>query len=650
MSNDNPAIKGGWCGKILYVDLTHSKIWDEPITEKLIDEYVGGAGINAKLFFDLVKDNPELDPLSPENPLIFGAGPIVGTAFPCASRYTITSKSPLTGIFGDTNAGGYLPVRFKQAGYDHIVITGKAENPVALLIEPGKKPEIVDASDMWGLDTYETDDFIQKKFGSSEAARIGPAGENLVKYACVMSGTKRVSCGGRAGMGTVMGSKNLKAVIVKDAKGTIPSAQTETVNELTKKYREIWGKGSETFAHRQYGSFMLINMLRDETSVLNSQAPISDEQVENYDINHFVETYKTGKNTCNKCPIACTQTWEIKEGPYAGAKGDKVEFGHYNHLGPLIGIFDFDPLLSLSDRINRLGMDSIQFGWNLATTMECYQREILSTDDTGGIALKWGDAEMVADIMEKTARREGFGDVLADSMPELAERIGPKAAEYAFHTKGMTFAYNCESALAMALATSVGTRGADHLKGHPFSGIIGLKEMIERIFGKDIPEGITESKSPEGKGRLVWWHENYKMAMDCLGLCFIPLIGVTVFGDNGMLFEEMGEIFEAVTGQDSKRLFKCAERAYQLEKAYNALLGIDKKDDCRQGTKRGKKDPIDLPGMLDEYYHYRGCSDQGLPTRKRLQEVDLQDVVENLADKGKVADQERPAINELLVK
>jgi aldehyde:ferredoxin oxidoreductase len=471
----------------------------------------------------------------------------------------------------------------------------------------------------------------------------------MVRYASILSGTKRVGSNGRAGMGCVMGSKNLKAIIVK-ATGTVPAADKKKLDALAKRYQNIWGNSPATAAHREYGSFMLIAQLSNETRVLNGQEKISPEQLERYDIDDFVKTYKDGQNACYRCPIACSQKWKVTEGPYRGEKGDKVEFGHYNHLGPLLGIFDFPSLLHLADLTNRMGMDCIQFGWNLAMAMECFQRGILSAEETGGIKFNWGDVQLVSDMIMRVAKREGFGNILAESMPEIISRLNTDAGPYCCHTKGMTFAYSCTSALAMSLASSVGTRGADHLKGHPFSGIIGLKDMLERIFGKDMPDEITDHASPVAKGRVVWWHENYKMLMDCLGICFIPIVGVTVFGDPHMLFEEMGEIYQAVTGEDTEKLFESTERAYQVEKSYNALLGITRKDDVRHGTRRGKEDPINQPGMLDEYYHYRGCSSEGLPTRKRLKEVGLTDVIEDLAKKGKIAEAKCPAIEELLPK
>jgi aldehyde:ferredoxin oxidoreductase len=214
----------------------------------------------------------------------------------------------------------------------------------------------------------------------------------------------------------------------------------------------------------------------------------------------------------------------------------------------------------------------------------------------------------------------------------------------------MTFPYNRQAVMAMNLASSVATRGADHMKGHPFSALIGAKDMLERIFGKDIPEEIADSKSPVAKGRAVWWHENYKMLIDSLGLCFVPIVATTIFGDPLILFEEMGEIYEAVTGISPEKLFESTERAYQVERSYNTLLGITRKDDVRQGTTRGEEDPVNHPGMLDEYYLYRGCSKEGLPTRKRLKEVGLSDVVEDLTGNGKISEHECPSIDELLAK
>jgi aldehyde:ferredoxin oxidoreductase len=238
--------------------------------------------------------------------------------------------------------------------------------------------------------------------------------------------------------------------------------------------------------------------------------------------------------------------------------------------------------------------------------------------------------------------------VLADSIPDMIERLGPESEPYGFHTKGMTFPYNRHAVMAMNLASSVAVRGADHMKGHPFSALTGAREMLERIFGKDIPDEMPDSKSPVAKGRAVWWHENYKMLMDSLGLCFIPVAGTTIYGDPMILFEEMGEIYQAVTGGNPGSLFESAERAYQIERCYNTLLGISRKDDRRKGTTRGEEDPIDHPGMLDEYYFYRGCSREGRPTRSRLRELGLNDVIADLERRGVLEELDAPAITELV--
>lgn len=637
----------GWRGKILRVDLSSGSLWEEELPEELIDHYTGGAGLNARLLYDLLRDNPEIDPFSPENPLIFGSGPLVGTVFPCATRFTITAKSPLTRIFGDSNAGGHFAVRLKQAGYDHIVIVGRAENPSALLIEKGKFPRLVDATEFWGLDTYAADESIRKTYGSCETARIGPAGEHLVRYANIFSGSKRVGANGRAGMGCVMGSKNLKAVIVKGS-GKIPVADNRKLEVLAERFRDIWGNGPSMYIQKEYGTLMLVAQIGLETPTQNEQRMLTPEQLERYDLETFVSRYKNGQSACHRCPVGCSQKWKVNEGPHRGEEGDKLEFGHYLHLGPLLGIYDYPSMFHLADLSNKLGLDCCQFGWNLAMATECFQRGVFGTEDTGGIALNWGNPELVSRLMKIVARREGFGNLLADSIPDMVQKIGADAAPYGLHTKGMTFPYTHGAVMAMNLASSVATRGGDHMKGHPFSALTGHKDMLEKIFGNDIPDEMADSKSPVAKGRAVWWHENYKMLMDSLGLCFIPVAGTTIFGDPMILFEEMGEIYQAVTGKDPQHLFASAERGCQVERAFNARLGIERKDDMRQGTSRGKKDPISHPGMLDEYYHYRGYSSRGLPTRKRLREVGLKDLIADLGQNERIADEECPSIDELL--
>jgi aldehyde:ferredoxin oxidoreductase len=638
----------GWKGTILYVDLSTSEIREEELSTELRENYIGGAGINAKLLYDQLHDKPEADPLGPENAVIFGVGVLAGTTFPCTSRMTITSKSPVTGIFGDSNGGGWFPARLKHAGYDHVVITGKSQKPVALFIEQGKKPEIVDATDLWGLDTFETDAAIQAKYGPCEAARIGPAAENLVRYANVFTSTKRTGVHGKTGMGCVMGAKKLKAVIVK-ADGSVPVADEEKFKELGRFYGEKWA-GNATYGLQEYGSFSLIPQNSMHTRIHNQQTHITSEQLEAYDVENLVKNYKTGRTSCYRCPVACTQQFEVTDGPYKGEKIGKVEFGHYTNMGPLIGIFDYPQLFHISNIANRMGFDCITFGWIVAMAMECFQRGIITIKDTGGVELKWGDIELVTDLIKKIAYREGIGNLLADSMPMILEKLPPEAREYGFHTKGLSFSYNCEQGIAMSLASSVATRGADHLKGHPFAAMIGLEDMLKRVFGDNLPEGMLDGTNPTAKGRVVWWSENYKSLMDSLGICFIPVVAVDVFGDPIMLFEELGEIYQAATGGNPDKLFEAAERIYQLEKSFNALLGITRKDDIRQGTRRGQKDPIYHPGMLQEYYHYRGCSQDGLPTRKRLEEVGLSDVAKDLTKKKKISEYECPAITELLPK
>jgi aldehyde:ferredoxin oxidoreductase len=638
----------GWRGKILRVDLTQSRVWDEDLPREYMENYIGAAGINARLLYDLTRDAPRADALSPQNPLIFGCGPMVGTAFPCASRFTVTAKSPLTGIFGDTNAGGFFGVRLKQAGYDHIVIQGRAPKPSALLIEPGAPPRIVDAEDIWGLDVYDTESALQKKYGRCETARIGPAGEHLVTYASILSGSRRISSNGRTGMGCVMGFKKLKAIIIT-AGGfkPLPVANEEAFGRLARQYRDAWLKGPGTTMKREYGTLTLMSQKGEYERIHNDQQHITPDQLDAYDLEDFVKNYKTGQTACYRCPVACSQKWEIRNGPYKGEKGDKIEYGHMLNLGPLLGIFDFAAMLHLADLSNRMGLDCIQFGYNLAMAMECFQKGLIGPEHTGGPALHWGDDRLVDTLMRMTAQREGFGDILAEGPGGMVARIGPDSAACVSHIKGQSFTYSCTYGVPMSLASSVATRGGDHLKGHPFAAIIGHQEMLENMFGPDLPAGIDDHESPAAKGRVVWWSENYKMIMDCLGICFLPVINANVWSEPLIMIRQMGDMYRAITGRDPKTLFASAERAYQIERCFNALQGISRKDDGWKGNLRGGSDPINHPGMLDEYYHYRGCSDDGLPTRTRLEEIGLGDIAEDLRRAGMLADTQRPSIHEL---
>jgi aldehyde:ferredoxin oxidoreductase len=346
--------------------------------------------------------------------------------------------------------------------------------------------------------------------------------------------------------------------------------------------------------------------------------------------------------------VGCSQKWEIKDGEYKGDKGDKVEYGHMLNLGPLLGIFDFSAMLHLADLSNRMGMDCIQFGYNAAMAMECFQKGLIGTEETGGMELQWGDDRLIEQLMRMTAAREGFGDVLAEGPAGIVSRLGPGTAECVSHNKGMSFTYSCIYGVPMSLASSVATRGGDHLKGHPFAAIIGHREMLEKMFGSDLPENIDDHESPAAKGRVVWWSENYKMIMDCLGICFLPVINANVWSDPLIMTREMGEMYKAITGRDQNELFESAERAYQVERCFNALQGISRKDDCWQGNLRGGSDPINHPGMLDEYYRYRGCSQDGLPTRKRLEEIRLSDVIDDLARHDKLSEEQCPSVAELV--
>jgi aldehyde:ferredoxin oxidoreductase len=447
-----------------------------------------------------------------------------------------------------------------------------------------------------------------------------------------------------------MGSKKLKAIVV-EAQRKIEVADERKFNELREKYNEIFKESIACQSHTTYGTLQLLSLNRYNIYAKNEQTPLPEEM----DIleDTFVEKFKVGNCACWMCPIGCSQKWEIKEGRFKNEKGEKIEFGHLMSLSWNLGLYDFPAALHLSNMTNRLGIDCIQFGWTLSLAMECWQRGILKGEDTDGLSLEWGDFEAIREMMEKVAYRKGFGSILAEGTKKAAQIIGHGAEEYAQHTKGLSFPYNADHILAMALANVVSARGADHLKGHPISGLIRNRELLEKIFGSDLPEDFFDRDSPVGKGRIVWWHENYRILQDSIGLCFIPFTDLIMIGDPYVFPQEFAEILNAVTGLgvDGYELMLVAERLVQIEKAFNAILGISRKDDAHQGRLRPNSvDNLNHPGMLDEYYKYRGFSKEGLPTNQRLREVGLEKIAQDLTKLGKISSAEVFDLQKLLRK
>ena len=649
-------------GRLLDIDLSSGTTVVRTLESALFKNFIGGSGINTKILYDEVSSS--CDPLSEENILIFGCGPLVGTTFPASSRFTITSKSPLTGIYTDSNAGGGFGISLRRKGYDHLVIRGKAEGPVYLLIGEGSTVKIVDAHDLWGLDTFHTDELLHKKHGRCETLRIGPAGEHQVRFANIVSSSTRISFNGRGGLGCVMGAKNLKAIVVTtggqadDSDYSSSFADKDFLKEVSSRFGKLMRESERCKVRTQCGTMdiMAAYSAFNDLWEKNYQFHLDPTTIEGLLPPTLLKKYMAGKTGCPGCPLKCTLKFKVNEGESKGEVGEKFEFGHAYLLGPNLGIYTFPPLLALANAANRLGMDSMELGSTLAMFTECLERGLLTARDGDGIEVRWGDGKGYFRLIEHIAYRQGIGDILAEGVRKASTILSPRAQEFAFHIKGQ--GYRIDSNQAWMLSYVLSPRGGDHLKGMPFTIFApGRKEVIDHAIGVLPDEKGYNPREPEAKGRIVWWHENFKTLIDAMGLCIFPVVGL--FLEGHLSYETIAQLYRGATGLPlgAAELFRAAERVYQLEKAFNVKLGLTRKDDYfvvrslngdRKENLPFQRINLNHPGMLDEYYHYRGYSREGLPSLARLREVGLEEVAQELSARNLVSEDSVPSLDSLL--
>ncbi len=635
----------GWAGRVLRVDLTENKISKEPLPASWGEQFLGGSGINDWILWNEV--GPEVEPLSPDNRLIFGIGPLAGTIVPLGSRTHVTTRSPLTGIFGDCNGGGFWGTTLKYAGYDHLVIQGRAERPVYLLIN-GDEVSIRDAGRLWGHDVYETDDALKKELGRDVCvASIGPAGENLVRFASIMFDRYRAAA--KTGAGCVMGSKNLKAVVVRGTKGVAvakPEELRTMAKELLKGLDIRLSPGMANFA--KYGTTGLLTSYNAIGchSVRNYQDVIFD-RMDDIAPDKFLEKYVVRNISCSvSCPVHCCHWWQIRDGRYAGESGAKPEYIVMASMGIHLGVHDLDAILHFQNLVNRYGMDSTETGTGIGLLMELWQRGIITGADTGGIRYQWGDVDAIEETVARIAQRREVGELLADGTVAAARKIGRDAERYVCHSKGMTEVEDVRGFPQWALAYSISTRGCDHLKAHGQIDKQGRRDISEIVFG--VPD-VGDPTSAAYKGKSAKYHEDFMAITNSLGMCMFNVLSLSL-KFNPKRAVHMGDyapIFGAVTGVELSReeFMRCGERIVCLEKAYNARLGISRKDDtlhgrwmhepCPSGLGKGMKCADYLDGCLDEYYAERGFDPKtGLPRGEKLRELGLESVAEELSQRS----------------
>ncbi|MBN1102575.1 MAG: aldehyde ferredoxin oxidoreductase family protein, partial [Deltaproteobacteria bacterium] len=498
--------------EIAFVDLGRGSIKVEPVALDLRRDYLGGRGLNMHLLSRTW--SPGLDAFSPENPLIFGAGMLTGT-LSFGSRINITSRSPESGHLGDSNMGGDFGAELVRAGLSHLVITGKSDQPVYLLIRNGRI-ELSDAAHLWGRDTVETQKRLRREAEDPrlQVACIGPAGENLVRFASVRSGRK--SAAGRTGMGAVMGSKNLKAVAVRgsrdidiaDPEGYLAYYKQNQKKLMKSKWAQALGRQGTPLLFQLANALGFLSYRNHQQTTVGEKGRLLEAEA--------LDPYSTGMLACFGCPAHCRHRFAIPDGPYQGLHGEGPEYASIGSLGPKIGNLDLENIIYATELCNLYGLDTISTGSYLAWAMELYQRGIIDRETTK-IPLHWGDGRAIAKLIQQIAHRKGFGHILAEGV-FASKIIGESSARYFMGVKRFPMEMTDErlpKSFALGMATS--TRGACHMRSRPSIDVLGLpEEVLRRIYGGSVSSDLT---SYEGKARMVWWHELHNAVTDSLGFC-----------------------------------------------------------------------------------------------------------------------------------
>jgi aldehyde:ferredoxin oxidoreductase len=600
----------GWTEKILRVNLNDKSIKIEKIDMDDAKKYIGGRGLGSKILYDEI--DPKIDPLDPENKLIFMTGPMTGTYATCAGRFNVIAKAPLTGTIGAANSGGHFGPELKFAGYDGIIFEGKADSQMYLHIN-NDDIELKDASHLWGKDVMETTDILLKE--TEEDARvacIGPAGENQVLFATVMNDKDRAA--GRSGLGAVMGSKNLKAVVVRGNKGVGVADKDlfqEAVLEARNKIRKDPITGIDG-GLATYGTQVLVDILNDAHSLpTNNWQASRFEDAENINGEYLKENYLIRNKSCFACNIGCGRVIKIPDGEYKGiVAGPEYEAGW--SYGASCGVDDMNAIDKANHVCNMLGMDPITLGATIACAMELYEKGIITKEDLGGKELEFGDAEGILEWTEKTGYREGFGDLLALGSYRMAEKFGHP--EYSMSVKKQEMpAYDGRAIQGMALEYATSNRGGCHVRGYLTSPeILGVPEK-------------TDPLTTEGKPELLKTFQDLTGLVDSSDICLFTTFALGL--------PEIAKMLRGATGLDysDEEMLQIGERIWNLERMFNIEAGFSKEDDTlpprllnepvKSGPAKGKV--AELDDMLDNYYENRCWDLDGIPTVEKLEELSI---------------------------
>lgn len=615
---------GGYAGKLLNVNLTTGEIADEVPDDALLRDYMGGYGVGARLLYDRIP--ARADPLGPENILGFLTGPLTGTDAIEGNRFQVVCKSPLTLTWGDSNCGGTFGPYLKFAGYDGILFSGISEKPVYLFIDSGKA-ELRDASDLWGLETNETEDTLKARHGREvQVAEIGPSGEKLSLISGIINDYGRAA--GRSGVGAVMGSKRLKAVVVK-GKLPLPLADPERAKELRKSYMKESGGSYDFFSRTGTPGQLGESAMSGDSPVKNwAGATCADipSVEETMDGEKLIATYQVRKYGCWRCTMACGGLQEIKhEHPYQGLKAHQSEYETGCMFGSNLLVDDYATTIKCNDICNRYGLDTISAGAVIAWAVEAYEKGILTREDTGGIELTWGNRAAIVDTLEKLARREGIGDLLADGVWRASQKVGKGSEEFAIHIHGQELpAHDPRFQPGFATTYIMDATPGRHTQGgeqaRPYRSRLGPR---------------IDKYQYSGKGEI--------QAKAAFLMHVINAAGICQFAAFSYPWQYIPDFLEAVTGwsYSMEECQRIGERIANIRHAFNLREGLNPLEyqipgrmvgepPLEQGNVKGVT--VDWRTQVREFCQAMGWDPEtAMPDPARLEELGLGDIALDLA-------------------
>ena len=617
---------GGYNGKILHVDLSSGTLREEQVPEVIYRRYLGGGALS--LYYLLKYLRPGVDPLGPENILVFAASAVTGTPALGFSRFTVAAKSPLTNGFGEAEAGGWWGPELKFSGFDAVIIRGRAERPVYLWIHEGKA-ELRDASRLWGQFAKETQEMIREELGDQKIriALIGPGGEKLVRFACISNELKHFN--GRCGLGAVMGSKNLKAIAVR-GRQRMALHDKERVREVVKgilkklpetgldNLREI-GTPRTVLVLQGGGMLPTRNFVR---GVFDRADEISGQRMK--------DTILVGRGSCYACLVRCKREVEVSEPYHVDPAYGGPEFETIGCLGSLCNVGDLKAIALANQLCAAYNIDTISTGTTIAFAMECFEKGILTTEDTGGIELRFGNAEAMVQLVELIGKREGFGDLLADGVKIAAERIGKGAEAYAMHIKGQPpGAHDPRGKVGVGLGYALSPTGGDHLEA-AHDPVFVVEGGVKFVRSLGIVEPIPALELSPRKVRMFIYLQHLYNLFNSIGICNFVAHPWGPVSNNDLV-----DYVNAVTGWDTSlwELMKVGERYSNMARFFNNREGFSPKDDTlpdrffqplQGGPLAGEKlDPEEFRAAIAMYYREMGWDEGGAPLEGKLEELEL---------------------------